>query len=165
MDKDLDFAAGLANDGPDFVERQFPRQIDTLDTKTLRQLNTLDVRNTHLGAAMQLHVRSNLADQPNDAIVLHDHRVRSGLDDGGDRPRSFQQLVFENQRIKGDESAHASRVQSTHRLRQLIERKSHLRSCRKVFQTKIDRVRASLNRGMQLWPIAGRTHNLRLAWG
>src|SRR5579864_4880030 len=34
-----------------------------------------------------------------------------------------------------------------------------------MFQTEIDRVRASLNRGMQLWPISGRAHNLGLAWG
>src|SRR5580704_12988311 len=114
---------------------------------------------------MQLHVRSNLPDQPYDAVVLHDHRVRSRLDDGGDRPRGFQQLVLENQRIEGDESAHASRVQSTHDLRQLIERKSSFRSCRKMFQTEIDRVRASLNRGLQLRPIAGRAHEFRLAWG
>jgi hypothetical protein len=58
VDEHFEFAIGLGNDRPDFVERQFPGEIHALDAETLRQLDTLDVRDAHLGAGVKLHVRT-----------------------------------------------------------------------------------------------------------
>ena len=163
MDENFHFTIGFPGNGPDFSERKLPGQIDALNAEALGQLHTLYVRNTHLSAGMQLHVRGDLPSQPHHAVILHDHRVHAGLHDGGDGPRGFPQLVLENQRVESDESSHASRVQSPHHVGQLFQRKSGFRPRGKMFQAEIDRIRAGFNGRVQLRPISGRAHDLGLA--
>ncbi len=81
------------------------------------------------------------------------------------RVRGFVQFVVEDERIERDVALDAAPVQGRHDLRQFGQRKPHLGARREVFEPEIHGVRAGLDRGTQLWPVSGGTHDFRFTEG
>ncbi len=76
-----------------------------------------------------------------------------------------REFVFEDQRVEGDEAAHAAAVQGRHGLRQFLQREAHFGARGEVLEAEIDRVGAGFDGGAQLRPVAGGTHDFGFAHG
>ncbi len=160
MDKHLQFAVGLAANGPYLVQRQLTRQDDTRDAKLLRQSHALGAGDAHLRRAVHLQVRRNLPGQLGNAHVLHDDGVDAGGGNGRQGLGRLFQLMVEDKRVEGDIAAHAAPVQRRHHIGQFGQREADLGAGGEVLEAKVDGVGACFDRGMQLRPVAGRAHHL-----
>ncbi len=78
------------------------------------------------------------------------------------RMRGLVEFVVEDQRVEGDVALDAAGVQGAHHLRQFRQRKADLGPRREMLEAEVDRVRAGLDGGVQLRPVAGRAHDFGL---
>ena len=92
-------------------------------------------------------------------------RVGPGFGDFGQRARRLFQLVMEDQRVERHVAFDAAAMQRGHHLRQFGQREAHLGARREVLESEIHRVRARLDGGAELGPVAGRTHDFRFTGG
>ena len=111
---------------------------------------------------MDLQLGRDLAGQAGDAHILHNDRVGSGLGDRSQRAGSLLKLVVEDQRVESYIALCAALVQVAHHFRQLGERKAYLGPRTKMLQPEVDRISPGLDRGVQLGPVASRTHHFGL---
>ena len=165
VDEDLQFAIGSFADGAHFGQRQLARQRDPADAEALRQAHAIGAGDAHLRAAVDFQVGRDLLRHAHHAHVLHDQGVRARLGNLRQRARGFVQFVVEDQRVESDVALDAAPVQGRHDLRQFRQRKPHLGARREVFEPEIHGVRARLDRGAQLWPVSGGTHDFRFTEG
>ena len=78
----------------------------------------------HLRRAMDRQLRGQAANQPDQAQVLHDHRIGPGCDDRRKQFRRLGQLVGKDQRVEGDVAAHIAAVQITRSLAAVLRRRN-----------------------------------------
>jgi hypothetical protein len=114
---------------------------------------------------VKFDIWSYLACELGNTNVLNDERIRASLDNRCKRASSFSKLMVENKSIKSNISSHTPMVQGSHDLGQLGQREAHLCPCGKVFETEVDCVSSCFDGGVELWPVAGRTHDFRFTAG
>jgi hypothetical protein len=148
-------------DGAHVVERQLARQHDARYAKLLRQRDPLGAGDAHLRAAVYLGAGGDAPHKLRNAHILHDEGVSARRGDGSDRLHGGFQLVVEDQRVEGDVALHPAAMQRAHHLRQLVERKANLGARREMLEAEVDGVGACFDGGVELWPVAGRTHDFR----
>src|SRR5688572_8972600 len=105
------------------------------------------------------------ADQAGYPNILDNKGVDAGLHDRGNRLSRLGKLAIKDKGIKGQVAAHAPAMQGAHHLRQLLVGEADLGAGRKMCQAKVDGVGASLDRSIQLGPVACRAHNFWFCMG
>jgi hypothetical protein len=83
VDEHLQLAVGLAADGADLVERQFPRQHHAAHAEFLCEFDALGAGDAHLCAAVDGQGGRYLPRHLRDAHILHDDGVGARRGDGG----------------------------------------------------------------------------------
>ena len=114
---------------------------------------------------MNFQIGCNLASQFKHTDVLHDDSVYSGFRYGGYRARCFGEFVFEDEGVEGEVAADTTAVQGLHHAGQFVKIKAYLGAGTEVFEAEIAGVRAGLDGGVQLRPVASRTHHFGLFRG
>ena len=106
MNKNLDLDGALTADIHDLISGQLPGQNHPAAAHFRRLFHTLQIVHRHLGAAVDGHIRSDLADQLAYAQILHDdgiHSCPAGLQNHGGGSLQFP---VKHQRVQGEIDFH-----------------------------------------------------------
>ena len=156
MDKALQLDVHRFPDAPDLGKTQLPGQDDPGKTQLLRQTGPLGVVDAHLGGGMAGQIRHMLPEQGSGGQVLEDHRVRAGLSHLPHRVPEGGQLGIRHQGVHRHMDPHAPAVTPGHRFLQLVFPEIiRLAPGIEALGAQVDRIRAAVNGGDQLFPAPG----------
>ena len=159
MHKHFQLAGGRGADGADVVQGEFAGQHHAADPKLLRQVDAFGAGQAHLRAAVDGQVGGDLPRQLGHGHVLHDDAVGAGGGDVGQSAHGFIQFVVEDEGVEGDVAFDAALVERAHHVGQFAEGEADFGAGGEVVEAKVDGVGAGFDGGVQLGPVAGRTHD------
>ena len=115
---------------------------------------------------MNREVRRQLANQLDQAQILHNHRVHTAINTRLDQFLRITQLILKDENIKGQEPLHPIAMQKSHNFRQLIHPKIVCSGAGiKLLHPKKYRIRSIRHGGPHAVPITGRCQQLYILSG
>ncbi|MPM10114.1 hypothetical protein SDC9_56438 [bioreactor metagenome] len=148
VSKDFNFNGGMGANVRDRLPGQFSRQYHPAQSQISAPVHTVQIADGHLGGGMDRKVGYCLAKHPQDAQILHQHRVRAQLGSFRGNLRGAGQLPVGDQSIKGEVDFNPPQMAIRNRRRKLLLRKVLcIPAGVKVPISKINSVSAGLNGG------------------
>ena len=120
VNEDLDWHVGRRRHFANVVEREFAGQHDALDAKFTHIGDAARLGQRHLRGSVDVQSGYEALDQPNQADVLHDHRVDAVLGDRFYILDNGGEFIGEDQRVERNEALHVAIVQKSDDSRQFV---------------------------------------------
>ena len=163
--EDLQLALRRRADGAHSASESSRASVTRVAPRLLRQPHAVGVGHAHLRAGVDLQIRrdrrASLA-MPKSCTMMASAPASAMLASA----RAASASSWSNTSVlKVTYPRTPRRCRVRHRLRQFVQRKSHLGPRREVLQSEIHRIRAGFDGRAQLRPVSRRTHDFGLAHG